>query len=73
MDLKEIMKEAGIQKVSDKAPRNKVGKITVEQLKKIAELKMPDLNAASLDAAMSMIAGSARSMGVVVEGWNEKK
>ena len=67
-----IKKEAGIEKGTDKS-RNKVGKINVEQLKKIAELKMADLNAASLEAAMSMIAGSCRSMGVVVEGWNEKK
>ena len=68
-----IKKEAGIDKGSDKAPKNKVGKINVDQLKKIAETKMPDLNAASLEAAMSIIAGSCRSMGVVVEGWNEKK
>ena len=66
-------KEAGIEKGSDKAPKNKVGTINVDQLKKIAEMKMPDLNAANLDSAMSMIAGSCRSMGVVVEGWNEKK
>ena len=68
-----LRKEAGIEKGSDKPLKNKVGKITVDQLKKIAEAKMPDLNAASLEAAMSMIAGSARSMGIVVEGWNEKK
>ena len=68
-----IMKEAGIEKGSDKPPKNKVGKITVEQLKKIAEMKMPDLTAANLEAAMSMVAGTARSMGIVVEGWNEKK
>ena len=67
-----IKKEAGIEKGTDKS-RNKVGKITVEQLKKIAQAKMPDLNAASLEAAMSMIAGSCRSMGVTVEGYNEKK
>lgn len=68
-----IMKEAGISKGTDKAPKNKVGSITVEQLKKIAEMKMPDLNASSIESAMSMIAGSARSMGVTVEGYNEKK
>lgn len=68
-----LKKEAGLDKASDKPNKNKVGKITVEQLKKIAELKMQDLNAGSLDAAMSMIAGSARSMGIVVEGYNEKK
>ena len=48
--------------------KTKVGKITREQLQKIAELKMPDLNAANIDAAISMIAGTARSMGVEVEG-----
>lgn len=68
-----IKKEAGIDKASDKPNKNKVGKINVDQLKKIAELKMNDLNAGSLEAAMSMIAGSARSMGVTVEGYNEKK
>ena len=68
-----IMKEASIEKGTDKAPKNKVGTITVDQLKKIAEQKMPDLNASSIEAAMSMIAGSCRSMGVVVEGYNEKK
>ncbi len=67
-----ILKEAGLEKGTDKS-RNKVGKITVEQLKKIAETKMPDLNAASIETAMSMIAGTCRSMGVVVEGYNEKK
>lgn len=68
-----IKKEAGISKGTDKAPKNKVGSITVEQLRKIAETKMADLNAASIEAAMSMIAGSCRSMGVTVEGYNEKK
>ena len=46
---------------------NKVGQLTKEQLRKIAETKMPDLNAASIEAAMSMVAGTARSMGVTVE------
>lgn len=68
-----ILKEAGIEKGSDKAPKNKVGKITVDQLRKIAETKMPDLTAANIEAAMSMIAGSCRSMGITVEGYNEKK
>ena len=62
-----LRKEAGIEKGSDKPPKNKVGKITVEQLKKIAEMKMPDLTAGSLEAAMSMVKGTARSMGVTVE------
>ena len=61
-----IKKELGIQKGSGKPNRDKVAKITKEQVKKIAEQKMPDLNAASIEAAMSMVAGTARSMGVVV-------
>ncbi len=47
--------------------REKVAKISKEEIRKIAELKMPDLNASSIEAAMSMIAGTARSMGIVVE------
>lgn len=62
-----VLKEAGIEKGSDKTPKNKVGKITVDQLRKIAETKMPDLNAANIESAMRMIAGTARSMGVTVE------
>ena len=46
--------------------KTKVGKITRDQLQKIAETKMPDLNAASIDAAISMIAGTCRSMGIEV-------
>lgn len=61
-----IRKTIGIQKGSGKPNKDKVGKITKEQVKAIAEQKMPDLNAASLEAAMSMVAGTARSMGVVV-------
>ena len=68
-----IKKEAGIEKGADNSIKNKVGTLTVEQLKKIAETKMADLNAANIESAMSMIAGSARSMGVKVEGYNEKK
>ena len=63
-----IKKACGIESGSDKPNKNKVAQITKEQLRKIAETKMPDLNAASIEAAMSMIAGTARSMGVVVEG-----
>lgn len=62
-----IMKAIGLEKGSGVPNKTKVGKITKEQVRKIAETKMPDLNAASLEAAMSMIAGSARSMGVTVE------
>ena len=47
--------------------KNKVATISKEDVRKIAEIKMPDLNAASIEAAMSMIAGTARSMGVTVE------
>ena len=63
-----IRKACGIEKGSARPNKDKVAKITSAQVKEIAELKMPDLNAASLESAMSMIAGTARSMGVVVEG-----
>ena len=62
-----IKKAAGIQKASGKPNKEKVAKLTKAQVQAIAEQKMPDLNAASLEAAMSMVAGTARSMGVVVE------
>jgi large subunit ribosomal protein L11 len=61
-----ILKEAGVEKGSGPPNRTKVGTVTRAQLKKIAELKMADLNAADLDGAMRMIAGTARSMGVEV-------
>ena len=62
-----IKKAIGVESGSGKPNKTKVGKLTKAQLKEIAELKMPDLNAASLEAAMSMVAGTARSMGVTVE------
>lgn len=62
-----IKKACGIDKASGVPNKNKVATITKEQVQKIAETKMPDLNAASPEAAMSMIAGTARSMGIVVE------
>ena len=62
-----IKKAAGIQKGSGKPNRDKVAKLTKAQVQAIAEQKMPDLNAASLETAMSMVAGTARSMGVTVE------
>ena len=62
-----IKKACGIDKASGVPNKNKVATITKEQVQKIAETKMPDLNASSLEAAMSMIAGTARSMGIVVE------
>ena len=61
-----IKKACKIQKASGEPNKKKVAKITKAQVQEIAELKMPDLNAASLEAAMSMIAGTARSMGVEV-------
>ena len=61
-----IKKELGLQSGSGVPNRTKVGNITKEQVRKIAELKMPDLNAATIESAMSMIEGTARSMGVVV-------
>lgn len=61
-----IRKEAGIEKGSGKPNKDKVAKLTKSQVRKIAEMKMPDLNASSIESAMSMIAGTARSMGVEV-------
>ncbi|MGH7590819.1 MAG: 50S ribosomal protein L11 [Gemmatimonadales bacterium] len=61
-----LLKEAGIEKGSGTPNRNKVGKVTSAQVKKIAELKMADLNAADLTGAAKMIAGTARSMGLEV-------
>ena len=62
-----IKQAAKIEKGSGKPNRDKVAKINKAQVEEIAKKKMPDLNAASLEAAMSMVAGTARSMGVVVE------
>jgi len=61
-----IKKACSIESGSGVPNKTKVAKITQEQLRKIAEQKMPDLNAGSIETAMSMIAGTARSMGVVV-------
>jgi large subunit ribosomal protein L11 len=61
-----LKKEAGIEKGSPTSNRQKVGTVTRAQVQKIAEIKMPDLNATSLDAAMKMVAGTARSMGLEV-------
>ena len=61
-----IKKACGIESGSAKPNKNKVAKITKAQVEEIAKMKMPDLNASSLESAMSMIAGTARSMGVVV-------
>ena len=61
-----LKKEAGIEKGSGQPNRNKVGKVTKAQIRKIAEIKMPDLNCDSLESAMAMVAGAARSMGLEV-------
>jgi large subunit ribosomal protein L11 len=62
-----LKKEAGIEKGSGQPNRNKVGSVTRAQLRKIAEIKMPDLNTDSVESAMAMIAGAARSMGLEVK------
>ena len=62
-----IKKELGLESGSGVPNKTKVGKINKDQIRKIAELKMPDLNAATIETAMSMIEGTARSMGVTVE------
>jgi len=61
-----LKKEAGIEKGSGQPNRNKVGKVTRAQIRKIAEIKMPDLNCESIESAMAMVAGAARSMGLEV-------
>ncbi len=61
-----LKKEAGVDKGSGQPNRNKVGKVTRAQVRKIAELKLPDLNCDSVESAMAMVAGAARSMGIEV-------
>ncbi len=63
-----IAKAAKVEKGSGEPNRIKVGKISKKQVRDIAELKMPDLNASDIESAMSMVAGTARSMGITVEG-----
>ena len=63
-----VKKAAGLKSGSGNPLKDKVGKITKAQLKEIAEQKMPDLNANDIDAAMKIIAGTARQMGVTIEG-----
>ena len=63
-----LKRAAGLAKASGVPNRNKVGKVTAAQVNEIATLKMPDLNAASIGAAESMVRGTARSMGIDVEG-----
>ena len=61
-----LKKEAGIEKGSGTPNRNKVGSVTKAQVRKIAEIKLPDLNTDSIESAMAMVAGAARSMGIEV-------
>ena len=61
-----LKKAAGLAKASGTPNKDKVGKVTKDQIREIAETKMPDLNAASIEAAMSMVEGTARSMGITV-------
>ena len=63
-----LIKAAGIEKGSGVPNRNKVGKVTKQQVEEIAKAKMPDLNAGSLEAAMRTVEGTARSMGIEVQG-----
>jgi large subunit ribosomal protein L11 len=62
-----LIKEAKLKKGSGIPNKEKVGKVTKDQVRKIAEIKMPDLNATDIEAAMKIIAGTARSMGIEVE------
>ena len=62
-----VKKALGLESGSGKPNRTKVGKITMAQIREIAETKMPDLNASSIEQAMSMVIGTCKSMGVVVE------
>jgi len=62
-----IKKAIGIELGSGEPDKTKVGKISKDKVREIAEIKMPDINAGSIETAMSMVAGTARSMGVVVE------
>lgn len=61
-----LKKEAGVAKGSGQPNKVKIGSVTKEQVRKIAEIKMPDLNTESIESAMAMVAGAARSMGITV-------
>ena len=63
-----VLEYAKIEKGSSEPNKEKVGQLSREQVQKIAEIKMPDLNATDIDAAMEMVAGTARSMGVTIKG-----
>ena len=64
-----LKKAAGVAKASGTPKTVKAGKITEAQLREIAEYKMPDLNANDVEAAMKIVAGTARNMGITIEGW----
>ncbi|RKY83723.1 50S ribosomal protein L11 [candidate division KSB1 bacterium] len=63
-----LKKAAKVEKGSSEPNRNKIGKVTKQQVREIAELKMEDLNAADIDGAVKIIEGTARSMGILIEG-----
>ncbi|MEZ4886600.1 MAG: 50S ribosomal protein L11 [Chitinophagales bacterium] len=63
-----LLEAAGLKSGSAQSNRNKVGKVSWDQVKQIAETKMPDLNAFKVESAMKMVAGTARSMGITIEG-----
>ena len=66
-----LKKAAGIDKASGTPNTTKAGKITEAQLREIAEYKMPDLNANDVEGAMRIVAGTARNMGITIEGWED--
>ncbi len=66
-----LKKAAGVEKGSSDPKKQKVGKITVKQLEEIARMKMKDMNTKDLKAAMRTVAGTAKSMGIEIEGWKE--
>lgn len=63
-----LKRAAGLEKGSPESNRQKVGKVTLAQIREIAQVKLPDLNTMDVEAAMRMVAGTARSMGIMVEG-----
>ena len=67
-----LKKAAGVETASGTPNKTTAGKITAAQLKEIAEYKRPDLNANDVDAAMKIIAGTAKNMGIAIEGWEAK-
>lgn len=66
-----LKKAAKVEKGSGSSKATKVGKINVEELRKIAEYKLPDLNANDVEGAMAIVAGTARNMGIVIEGYDK--